>query len=41
MHFLDFEKSFIDLEAKIKDLSLDNIELYENNLDTNKKTPWK
>tara|TARA_A100001037_G_scaffold274569_1_gene272428 strand:+ start:100 stop:1041 length:942 start_codon:yes stop_codon:yes gene_type:complete len=26
MHFLDFEKSIIELEAKIKDLSLDNIE---------------
>ena len=26
MHFLDFEKSIIELEAKIKDLSLNNIE---------------
>tara|TARA_Y100001936_G_scaffold254138_1_gene325515 strand:+ start:68 stop:1009 length:942 start_codon:yes stop_codon:yes gene_type:complete len=26
MHFLDFEKSIVELEAKIKDLSLDNIE---------------
>ncbi len=26
MHFLDFEKSIIELEAKIRDLSLDNIE---------------
>ena len=31
MHFLDFEKSIIELEAKIKDLSLDNIEDAEKN----------